>query len=104
MNKAAKTSVLRLPSLMVLSVGGSHRRNRAGLGAEVEENRLQEVEVDGLSATEGRELEPDDQDRLEGKVPRDVVEEHAKGEAFQKVEEAKDNPVGEPLNIVMGRG
>jgi len=102
-DKATKTPRMCFPSLLVLRVGGSHRCNRAGLRADVEEDRLQKVEVDGLGATEGRELEPHDQDRLEGKVPGDIIEEDAKGEAFQKVEEAEDHPVGEPLDVVMGR-
>jgi len=73
------------------------------LGAEVEENRLEHAEVDSLGATEGRELEPDDKHRLEGEVPGNVVEDDWEGEGLEEVEEAEDDPVREPLDVVMRR-
>ena len=57
-----------------------------------------------MTYAEGWELEPDNKEGLEGKVPGDVVEDDTEGEGFEKVEEAKDHPVGEPLDIIMGRG
>jgi len=53
---------------------------------------------------EGWELEPDNKERLEGEVPRNIVEDDTEGEGFEEVEEAKYDPVGEPLYVVMGRG
>jgi len=76
----------------------------AGLGAYVGEDWLDDVEVSHLCAAEGWELEPDDKEGLESKVPRDIVEDDTEGEGFEEVEEAKDDPVGEPLYVVMGRG
>jgi hypothetical protein len=49
-------------------------------------------------------LEPDDEDGLEGEVPRDIVEDDTEGEGFEEVEETKDDPVGEPLYVIMRRG
>lgn len=54
--------------------------------------------------TECRELKPDDEHSFHGKVPWEVIQHHSEGEALHKVEKAKDNPVGEPLNVVMRRG
>lgn len=51
-----------------------------------------------------RELEPEDEDALEGKVPGEVIEHDAEGEALEEVEEAKDDPVCEPLDIVLVTG
>lgn len=57
-----------------------------------------------ITYTEGRELEPDNESRLEGEVPGDVVEDDAEGEGFHEVEEAEHDPVGEPLDIIVRRG
>lgn len=51
--------------------------------------------------SESGELEPKDEDGLEGKVPWDVVEDDAEGHGFQEVEETENDPVGEPLNIIL---
>ena len=47
-----------------------------------------------------RELEPEDEDGLERKVPGEVVEDDAEGEGLEEVEEAEDDPVGEPLDVI----
>ena len=57
-----------------------------------------------VTYTEGRQLEPNDEDSLEGKVPRKIVQDESEGETLQKVEETKNNPVSKPLNIVKWRG
>ena len=57
-----------------------------------------------ITYTEGRELEPNDEGRLEGEVPWDIVKDEPEGEGFHKVEEAENDPVGEPLNVVMRGG
>ena len=51
--------------------------------------------------TGDRELEPEDEDGLEDEVPWDVVEDEAEGEGLEEVEEAKDDPVGQPLDVVI---
>jgi len=73
------------------------------LRAYIGENRLDDIEVGHLCAAEGWELEPDDEEGLEGKVPGDIVEDDTEGEGFEEVEEAKDYPVGEPLDVIVGR-
>ena len=50
------------------------------------------------------ELEPEDEDALEGKVPGEVVEDDAEGKGLEEVEEAKDDPVRQPLDIVLVAG
>lgn len=40
-------------------------------------------------------LEPDNEDGLEGEIPRDVVKDSAKGEALEEVEGTEDGPVGQ---------
>jgi hypothetical protein len=59
--------------------------------------------IERTTYAEGWELEPDDEERLEGKVPRDIVEDDTEGEGFEEVEEAKDYPVGEPLYVIVRR-
>ena len=54
-----------------------------------------------MANSESGELEPEDQKRLEGVVPGDVVEENAEGERLDKGESAEDDPVSQPLNIVL---
>ena len=51
-----------------------------------------------------RELEPEDEEALEGKVPGEVVEDDAAGEALEEGEEAEDDPVGQPLHVVLVAG
>lgn len=60
------------------------------------------MEIKKRTYAEGWELEPDYKERLEGEVPRDVVEDDTEREGFEEVEEAKDDPVGEPLYVIMG--
>ena len=51
--------------------------------------------------SECRELEPEDEDSLEGEIPGEVVENDAEREAFNEVEEPEDDPVGQPLDIIL---
>lgn len=52
-----------------------------------------------------RELEPEDEDGLEREIPGKVVENDAEGEGLEEIEEAKDDPVSQPLDVViMARG
>jgi len=57
-----------------------------------------------LCAAESGQLEPDDEDRLEGKIPREVVKDNTKRDAFREVEKAKDDPVCEPLDVILVSG
>jgi hypothetical protein len=45
-------------------------------------------------------LEPEDEDRLEGEIPGQIVEDGTEREALKEIEETKDNPVSEPLDVV----
>lgn len=52
-----------------------------------------------------RELEPENEDGLEGIVEGEVVEEDAEGKRLDEIEKAKDNPIRQPLDVViLGRG
>lgn len=53
---------------------------------------------------EGRELEPEDEQALEGEIPGEVVEHNTEGEALEEVEEPEDNPVRQPLDVVLVTG
>ncbi len=50
------------------------------------------------------ELEPNDEDGLEGEVPGEIVEKSTESKALNEVEEAKDDPVSKPLNVVVVSG
>ena len=47
-------------------------------------------------------MQPEDEEGLEREVPGEVVEDDAEGEGLEEVEEAEDDPVGEPLDVVGG--
>jgi hypothetical protein len=49
-------------------------------------------------------LEPDDEDRFEGKIPREVVKHQTERDALGEVEEPKDDPVCKPLNVILVSG
>lgn len=53
----------------------------------------------GTHACSG-ELEPEDENGLEGVVEGEVVEKDAEGKRLDKIEEAKDDPIRQPLDIV----
>lgn len=53
---------------------------------------------------ESRELEPDDEETLEGKVPREIVQHNAERKALREREEAEHNPVREPLDVITMTG
>jgi hypothetical protein len=58
-----------------------------------------------ITHSESRKLKPKDENCLECKIPWEVVEDEAERKAFGEVEEAKDNPICEPLDIIlMSRG
>jgi len=47
------------------------------------------------------ELEPENENGLEGIVEGEVVEDHADGKRLDEVEKAKDDPIGQPLDVVI---
>ena len=52
----------------------------------------------------GRKLEPEDEEGLEGIVEGEIVKDGSKGNGFKEIEEAKDDPVCQPLNVVLMAG
>lgn len=54
--------------------------------------------------TEGWKLQPEDEHRLEGKVPWEVVKNHSECNALEEVEEPKNNPICEPLYVILVPG
>jgi len=95
---------VRLNQLLSVSsrlwVGGRWYSN-ATLRAYVDKDRLDDIKVGNLGTSESRELEPNNEQRLESEIPRDVIKDNTKGEGLKEVEEAKDNPISEPLDIVV---
>jgi len=75
---AAAKGVKLLRMLWIRGGGRGDTSRRAYVG----KNGLDNIEVSHLGTTERGELEPDDEDGLEGKVPRNVVEDNAKGEGL----------------------
>ena len=53
---------------------------------------------------ECRELQPQDEDGLEGEIPREVIQHDSESEAFEEVEETKDDPVSQPLDVILSAG
>lgn len=57
-----------------------------------------------MTYSESRQLKPEDENCLEGKVPGQIVQHQTEHSAFQEVEKSKDNPVSEPLDVVLMTG
>ena len=57
-----------------------------------------------MTHSEGRELEPENEEGLEGIIPGKIVEKNTEGKRFDKGEGAKNDPVSQPLNIILGSG
>ena len=83
---------------------------RGGRGARVDlvdfllggkESGADDPGVDGLGTLGLRKHQPDNGERLDGVVPRNVVEDDA-GEGLKEGEHAEDDPVGEPLDVILG--
>lgn len=51
-----------------------------------------------------RELEPEDENGLESVVEGEVVKEDAEGKRLDEIEETKNNPVRQPLDIIFVAG
>lgn len=51
-----------------------------------------------------RQLKPQHGDRLQRIVPWNIVQDESQRDALRKVEKAKEDPVGEPLDVILWRG
>jgi hypothetical protein len=67
-------------------------------------DRAEDVDVEQTGTPGGRELEPENEDGLECVVPREVVKDHSQSEALEEGKEAEDDPIGEPLDIILMLG
>lgn len=54
-----------------------------------------------MTYPESWKLEPNNEDGFQSVVPRDVIQNKANGKGFQKVEESENDPICEPLYIVV---
>ena len=66
-----------------------------------EERLSNDVVVENLGASELRAHEPRDEESLANKVEGEVVEDRPESGGFNKVEETEDDPVSQPLLIVV---
>jgi len=69
--------------------------------ADVGQNWLEDSVIRLLGTAEGRKLQPENEGSLEGEIPGNVIEDNAEREPLDKVEEPKDNPVSQPLHVVI---
>lgn len=85
---------------------------RSGRGAGVslvnlllggQESGADDLAVDQLGTLSLRKHEPNDGKGLDGVVPGNVVEDDV-GEGLEESEHAENDPVGEPLNVILGLG
>jgi len=60
--------------------------------------------VECLCTAELRKLKPQDECSLEREVEWEVIKDNSEGKCFQEIEESEDDPVGEPLDIVLYTG
>lgn len=65
--------------------------------------RISHDQKSAVTYAEQRELEPNDEQRLESKIPRNVVENDPASETFEESEETEHDPICEPLNVIMRR-
>lgn len=89
-----------------MGLGGSSRGAGVGLVDGLlggEESRADDLAVDHLGTLGLGEHEPDDGKGLDGVVPGNVVEDDA-GEGLEEGEHAENDPVGEPLDVILGLG
>lgn len=89
-----------------MGLGGSSRSTCVGLVHGLlggEESGSDDLAVDHLGALGLGKHEPDDGERLDGVVPGDVVK-HDVDEGLEEGKHAEHDPVGEPLDVVLGLG
>lgn len=88
----------------LVGLGGGSRSAGVGLVNGLlggEESGADDLGVDHLGTLGLREHEPDNGKRLDGVVPGNVVKDDA-GEGLEEGEHAEDDPVGEPLDVILG--
>lgn len=69
---------------------------------DVANHGSEEVEVENLSTSGGREHEPDGEKGLENKVHRNPVENRPQTHGLDEVKRTKDDPIGQPLLVIVG--
>lgn len=82
-----------------VSLGAEARGSRASLLEVSAEGRGQERSEDELSTPEGREREPEEEDKLEDVVEGEPVDDL--DEALNHSEKREDDPVSQPLSIIL---
>lgn len=82
-----------------VSLGAEARGSRASLLEVSAEGRGQERSEDELSTPEGREREPEKEDKLEDVVEGEPVDDL--DEALNHCEKREDDPVSQPLSIIL---
>lgn len=95
-----------MQSRHLVGLGGSSRGAGVGLVNGLlggEESGADDLAVDHLGTLGLGEHEPDNGKGLYGVVPGNVVEDDA-GEGLEESEHAENNPVGEPLDVILRLG
>jgi hypothetical protein len=85
-----------------ISLGAQTAGSGAGAVEVTAESRGQERAEDDVGATEGRKRKPQEENKLEGIVEREPVDNADK--ALDHGEEREDDPVSQPLGIIHLRG
>jgi hypothetical protein len=70
----------------------------------VGQNWAQNVDVESAGTLGSGELEPEDKEGLEGIIEGEIVKDRSQGERFKEVEESENDPVGEPLDVILVSG
>ena len=82
-------------------LGSIRHRGAARRAGNTVEGRAEQLVVHELGTLGLRKNEPDNGQSLESVVEGEPVE-HEAHKGLNEVEEAKDNPVGKPLDVVLG--
>lgn len=69
---------------------------------KVAEEGFENVEISSMCTAGCWQLQPKDESGLQCVVPGDVIEDKAKSQTLEEIQETEDDPVSEPLGIVMG--
>lgn len=88
----------------LVGLGRSSRRASVGLvngPLGLEESGSDDLAVDELGTLSLGKHKPNDGEGLDGVVPGNVVEDDA-GEGLKESEHAENDPVGEPLDVILG--
>lgn len=94
----------RIVSRCLMGLGGSSRGAGVGLVDALlggKESGSDDLAVDHLGTLGLGKHQPHNGEGLDGVVPRNVVEDDA-GEGLEEGEHAENDPVGEPLDVILG--